>query len=140
MPFARWKLPDWQRAFETLEERTVLSTSMPSGVLSAASETSIVSLSGDDPYQVAHLPASGTVPSLPDPDGIETVVQVSTVKELYTAAASLISNTKIELMPGVYQLTRPVQLHTGATNVVLRGATGNRDDVVLLGKGEGILV
>jgi hypothetical protein len=64
-----------------------------------------------------------------------TVVQVNTVQQLQNAVASIASNTTILIAPGTYQLTSPLYVNGSFTNVAIRGASGNRDDVVLVGRG-----
>ena len=74
------------------------------------------------------------VPPLPAPTG--TVVHVSTEPQLQAAVRNLVSNTTILIAAGTYRLTGT--LHIGnrpLVNVALRGATGRRDDVVLVGPG-----
>ncbi len=63
------------------------------------------------------------------------VVNVSTVPQLQAAVASLTSNTTIVIAPGTYRLTQELFIRNGVTNVTVRGATANRDDVVILGSG-----
>ncbi len=58
---------------------------------------------------------------------------VSTVAELNAAVAGARPGDEIVLRPGTYNLTNVVWLHT--PNVTLRGATGDRDDVSLVGGG-----
>ena len=70
---------------------------------------------------------------LPAPTG--TVVHVSTVAQLNSAVAAIASNTTIMIAPGTYPLTAPLYVNGTFTNVGIRGATDNRDDVVLVGKG-----
>lgn len=48
---------------------------------------------------------------------------------------SLASNTTIVIAPGTYVLTRSLYIHGTFTNVGIRGATSNSDDVVLIGPG-----
>ena len=72
-------------------------------------------------------------PPLPSPSG--SVVSVSTVSALQSAVATLTSGTTILISPGVYRLTQELRIRSGVTNVALRGATNNRDDVVILGTG-----
>jgi hypothetical protein len=72
-------------------------------------------------------------PPLPPPSG--TVVSVDTVEELEDAVASVTSGTTILVAPGTYALTHPLVFSAGVTDVALRGASGNRADVVLLGSG-----
>ena len=66
--------------------------------------------------------------------GINTV-NVSTVAQLQSAVASISSNTTIVIAAGTYNLSAPLYVNGSFTNVGIRGATGNRDDVVLVGKG-----
>jgi len=51
------------------------------------------------------------------------------------AVASIASNTTILIAPGTYQLTSPLYENGSFTNVAIRGASDNRDDVVLVGRG-----
>lgn len=62
-------------------------------------------------------------------------VNVSTVAQLQSAVSSIASNTTIVIAPGTYNLSASLYIHGSFTNVGIRGATGNRDDVVLVGKG-----
>jgi hypothetical protein len=64
-----------------------------------------------------------------------SVVNVSTVSQLQNAVASLASNTTILIAAGTYSLNSPLYINGAFTNVGIRGATGNRDEVVLTGKG-----
>jgi hypothetical protein len=70
---------------------------------------------------------------LPPPTGI--VVNVSSLSQLQNAVASIASNTTIVIAPGTYNLNGPLYINGSFTNVGIRGATGNRDDAVLVGKG-----
>src|SRR5690606_25020375 len=72
-------------------------------------------------------------PPLPDPTN--HVVRVSTEAELQDAVRNLESNTTILIERGTYVLTRDLFLPRGIRNVTIRGATQNRDDVVLVGGG-----
>ena len=49
--------------------------------------------------------------------------------------ARLASNTTILIAPGTYTLTSTLYINGTFTNVALRGASGNADDVVLVGPG-----
>ena len=71
-------------------------------------------------------------PPLPPPTG--AVVNVSTELQLQAAVRSLASNTTIVIAPGTYVLTSTLYVR-GVNNVGIRGATGNADDVVLVGPG-----
>lgn len=75
-------------------------------------------------------------PPLPAPSG--SVVNVSTVGALQAAVGSLTSNRTIVIAPGTYQLTSTLWVNGTFTNVTIRGATNDPDDVVLVGKGMGI--
>lgn len=79
--------------------------------------------------------AGPAVPPAPLPPPTGSVVVVSTVTQLRQAVASLTSNTTIVVAAGTYQLTAPLYINGTFTNVGLRGATGNRDDVVVVGRG-----
>jgi len=72
-------------------------------------------------------------PALPAPSG--TVVNVSTESQLQAAVSALKSNTTIVIAPGTYTLSSTLYVNGTFTNVGIRGATNNRDDVVLVGKG-----
>ncbi len=72
------------------------------------------------------------VPPLPAPTG--NVVHVSTEPQLQAAVRNLVSNTTILIAAGTYRLTGTLHIG-GLVNVALRGATGRRDDVVLVGPG-----
>jgi hypothetical protein len=72
-------------------------------------------------------------PPLAPPTGV--VVHVSTESQLRAAASSLASNTTIVLAPGVYVLQDTVYVNGTFSNVGIRGASGNADDVVLRGPG-----
>jgi hypothetical protein len=72
-------------------------------------------------------------PALPAPTG--TIVNVSTETQLRNAVSALKSNTTIVVAPGTYTLTSTLYINGSMTNVGIRGATGNRDDVVLVGRG-----
>ena len=77
-------------------------------------------------------PASSP-PPLPAPTG--TVVNVATDAGLQAAVQHLASNTTIVLAPGTYVLSRTLYVKGPCSNVAIRGATNNRDDVVLVGPG-----
>src|SRR2546421_7910754 len=77
-------------------------------------------------------PAS-PAPPLPPPAGM--IVNVSTEAQLQAAVRNIQSNTTILIAPGTYQLTRTLYFNGTFIDVSLRGATDNRDDVVLKGPG-----
>ncbi len=64
-----------------------------------------------------------------------TIIPVSTEAQLQSAVQSLRSNTTIVLAPGTYQLTSTLWIRGPLTDVGIRGATGNFDDVRLVGPG-----
>ncbi|PCJ60251.1 MAG: hypothetical protein COA79_08755 [Planctomycetota bacterium] len=67
-----------------------------------------------------------------------TVVNVSTAAELWTAVQNVASNSTIMIAPGTYNLTNTCNFSNTVTNVTIRGSTNNRDDVILLGQGMGV--
>jgi hypothetical protein len=81
---------------------------------------------------VAAKPAR-PAPSLPPPTG--AVVIVSTEPQLQAAIRAIRSDTTIVLAPGTYRLTRSLYFDGDLRNVGVRGATGNSEDVVLVGTG-----
>ncbi len=80
--------------------------------------------------------SADSAPPLPAPSG--SVVTVSTVAALQAAVASLTSNRTIVIAPGTYQLTSTLFINGTFGNVTIRGATNNRDDVVIVGRGMGV--
>ncbi len=77
--------------------------------------------------------SGASAPALPPPTG--NIVNVSTEAELQNAVNNLTSNTTIMIAAGTYNLTNTLNISGGVSNVALRGATGNRDDVVIAGLG-----
>lgn len=71
------------------------------------------------------------VPALPEPSG--RILSVASEQELQQAMLDLSPHTTVLLEPGVYRLSKT--LYVREDDVTIRGATGNRDDVVLIGKG-----
>ena len=63
------------------------------------------------------------------------IVSVSTEGELQQALAAISSDTTILISPGTYHLTSTLAINKPVTNVVLRGATENPNDVVISGRG-----
>jgi hypothetical protein len=63
------------------------------------------------------------------------IVRVATESQLRAAVSALSSNTTIEIAPGTYGLRDALYIYGTLTNVGIRGATGNSDDVVLAGAG-----
>ncbi len=62
-----------------------------------------------------------------------TTWSVSTVAQLNNAFTSYSSGDEIVIQPGTYNLS--MYLYASTPNVTIRGATGNRDDVILVGGG-----
>jgi hypothetical protein len=80
--------------------------------------------------------SSSPAPPLPPPAGV--VVTVSTDAELQAAVRQLRSNTTIVIAAGTYRLTSTLRVGAAGGTLIdvgIRGATGNRDDVVLQGTG-----
>ena len=80
----------------------------------------------------AHAGPARPAPPLAAPAG--AIVNVTTEAQLQSAVRSLASNTTVVIAPGTYVLSRTLYVK-GVTNVGIRGATGNSDDVVLIGPG-----
>ncbi len=70
-------------------------------------------------------------PPLPAPAG--PVIRVPQDQWIYTALSTATPGTTILLGPGMYYLGTPLEVDT--PNITIRGTTGNRDDVVMLGYG-----
>src|SRR5258707_12185216 len=70
---------------------------------------------------------------LPAPSG--TVIRVAGEPQLQDAVQHLQSHTTILVAPGTYRLTSTLWINGSLTDVSLRGETGQRDDVVLVGGG-----
>jgi hypothetical protein len=62
-------------------------------------------------------------------------VNVSTEPQLQAAMRAMASQVTIVLAPGTYRLTRSLYFTGPLRDVGIRGATGNSDDVVLVGPG-----
>lgn len=71
----------------------------------------------------------------PVPAPVGQIVSVSTEVDFQFAVRNLNSNTTIELEPGTYRLTNPLNISGGVQNVQIRGRTGLATDVVLQGPG-----
>jgi len=82
---------------------------------------------------VAEAKPARPAPPLPAPPG--TVIDISTESQLQAAMAAITSNVTIVLAPGTYRLTRSLYFNGAFTNVGIRGATENSDDVVVVGTG-----
>jgi hypothetical protein len=95
-----------------------------------------------EPLEPRRLLASGVYlydrpPPLPNSDPAATV-EVSNVTELLAAVGNLQSGQTVEIAAGTYNLsgiTDAINVPQGITNWAIRGATGNRDDVIIKGAG-----
>jgi hypothetical protein len=76
--------------------------------------------------------SSITCPPLPPPTG--TIVNVDTVAELQDAVVNLTSGTTILVADGTYDLTNTLNIRH-VDNVAIRSASGDRDAVILRGRG-----
>src|SRR5258708_5538584 len=83
--------------------------------------------------QTGYSRSASSAPPLPPPSG--STVRISTEAELQDAVSHLQSETTILIAPGTYRLTRTLWINGHFANVALRGESGNRDDVVLVGPG-----
>jgi hypothetical protein len=72
-------------------------------------------------------------PKLGAPKG--RVVRVRTEAELQDAVHNLRSGTTILIEPGTYRLTATLHIRGGVKNVAIRGASGERNRVILKGPG-----
>jgi len=77
--------------------------------------------------------SSSAPPPLPAPAG--TIVRVATESELQAAVRNLRSNTTILIAPGTYTLSSTLTVRGTLSDVAIRGASGERADVVLVGRG-----
>ena len=82
---------------------------------------------------IAFARSTTSPPPLPAPSG--TVVNVSSESQLQAAVQHVASNTTIVIAPGTYVLSSTLYINGTFANVTVRGATNNRDDVVLVGPG-----
>lgn len=76
--------------------------------------------------------SSAACSSLPPPSG--NIVNVSNAAQLQNAVDNLTSNTTILIADGTYVLTNTLNIRA-VGNVALRSTSGNRDAVVIRGKG-----
>ena len=74
-----------------------------------------------------------TAPPLAAPTG--QVISVSTEPALQAAIATAPSGATILVAPGTYQLTSTLWINRAVSDLTVRGATNNRNDVVLAGPG-----
>jgi regulation of enolase protein 1 (concanavalin A-like superfamily) len=78
-----------------------------------------------------HAASPDTAPPLPAPSG--TVLNVSTESQLQNAVNTAPPGATIVIAPGTYTLSST--LYLDVDDLTLRGATNNRNDVVLVGRG-----
>lgn len=71
-------------------------------------------------------------PPPPPPAPVPTTVTVSNEAALQQAAQALVSSRTLLLAPGVYQLSRPLEI-AGVQDVVVKSSTGRAADVILVG-------
>jgi hypothetical protein len=62
-------------------------------------------------------------------------VAVSTLSQLQNAVMSLVSNSTLAIADGTYNLNAPLYLPRAISNVTIKGASGNRDAVIIKGPG-----
>lgn len=86
-----------------------------------------------EPLRAAEAPFACQAPPLPAPSG--AVTRVATEAQLQAAIRALQSGGTILIEPGTYQLSATLELRRGVTDVTVRGANDNCDEVVLVGKG-----
>ncbi|MBI3467512.1 MAG: tandem-95 repeat protein [Planctomycetes bacterium] len=87
--------------------------------------------------QTNSVPGYENPPPLPPPDPANTT-NVSTVSQLIAAVNNLQSGKTISIAPGTYDLgglTNALYVPQGISDWAIRGATGNRNDVVIRGAG-----
>lgn len=83
---------------------------------------------------VPNTPASAASVCAPLPPARGDVVTVATTAELQNAFDNLVSGQTILIEDGVYDLTNTLNIR-GVSGVTIRSATGDRDAVVLRGRG-----
>jgi hypothetical protein len=74
-----------------------------------------------------------SAPPLPTPTA--RVRTVKTESQLQDAVWAARSGSTIVIAPGTYRLSEPLVFNRPLKDIVIRGATNNRDDVVLVGRG-----
>jgi hypothetical protein len=99
------------------------------GALTASATYSLTCTgAGGSAAQSATVTISATQPS-------SSTVNVSNVSGLQSAIAGLTSDKTITLADGTYNLTGTLYLPQNISNVTIKGASGNRDAVVIKGPG-----
>jgi hypothetical protein len=107
--------------------RSVDSAGVRSGPSNEVSAVAPISTTSPPPTD------GGTTPDPPPTSTTTTTVQVASESALRTALGALKSKTIIKLATGTYQLTRPLVVTGGLTDVEIRSSTGRAADVVLVG-------
>ena len=64
-----------------------------------------------------------------------STINVSTLTQLQGAIANLVSNQTILIADGIYNLNSVLYLPQNISNIVIKGASGNRDSAVIKGPG-----
>ena len=85
----------------------------------------------------ANQTATVAVSSTPSPPPQGSTISISNVSALQSAIAALTSNQTIALADGTYNLTGTLFLPQNLSNVTIKGASGNRDGVIIKGPGMG---
>jgi hypothetical protein len=111
-------------------------TASASGRLAVVTFLTVLIAAGALPSSRIHAASPDSAPPLPPPAG--SVVNVSTAAQLTAAIGALSSNQTVVIAPGTYVLTSTLWVSGSIANAVIRGATNNRNDVVLVGQGMGV--
>jgi hypothetical protein len=85
--------------------------------------------------RLARAPSFSAADCLPLAPPSGAIVNVSTEAGLQAAISGLASNTTLLIADGTYSLTQTLNIAAGVQNVSIRGASGNRDAVILSGGG-----
>ena len=88
---------------------------------------------GSNALTLAALRGRADCAPLPPPEG--RIVRVASEPELQAALRSLRSDTTILLADGEYRLSNTLHLRGGLERVAIRGASGDRERVLLRGRG-----
>ena len=81
----------------------------------------------------AASPPASTSPPPPPPAPVATTVTVKSESALQQAARALVSRRTLLVAPGVYKLSRPLEIAGSLQDVTIRSSTGRAADVVLVG-------
>ena len=83
--------------------------------------------------QIGYTRSTASAPPLAAASG--AVIRVTSEPQLQEAVHNLRSNTTIIVAAGTYRLTSTLWITGSFANLSIRGETGERDDVVLVGAG-----